>query len=102
MKTITRNEVENEAMFFAENKPRPTIYVEGFMKCYERFIEPHNQVNEVENSETLSINNDALLARAKDIEGRELLKAFLEHIESTIDFLPCEPNELIDDYYKSL
>lgn len=36
------------------------------------------------------------------VQQRELLKAFLEHIEETIDFLPCEPSELIDDYFKSL
>ena len=35
-------------------------------------------------------------------QQRELLKAFLEHIESTVDFLPCEPSELIDDYLNSL
>jgi hypothetical protein len=33
---------------------------------------------------------------------RELLKAFLEHYEDTIDFLPAEPSELIDDYFNSL
>jgi predicted RNA-binding protein with EMAP domain len=33
---------------------------------------------------------------------RELLKAFLEHYEDTIDFLPAEPSELIDDYFDSL
>jgi hypothetical protein len=35
-------------------------------------------------------------------EVSEQLKAFLEHYEDTIDFLPAEPSELIDDYFNSL
>jgi hypothetical protein len=35
-------------------------------------------------------------------EHRELLKAFLEHYESVIDFLPTEPSVLIDGYLNSL
>ena len=33
---------------------------------------------------------------------RELLKDFLEHIESTIDYLPCEPSVLIDNYFREI
>lgn len=35
-------------------------------------------------------------------QQREMLKDFLEHIEDTVDFLPCEPSALIDGYFDSL
>ena len=43
-----------------------------------------------------------LLTIQRVSQQRELLKAFLEHIEDTVDFLPCEPSTLIDDYLNSL
>ena len=67
-------------------------------------------------SERLKNENSELKLKIKELETtkpvnvdladvgqqRELLKDFLEHIESTIDYLPCEKSELIDDYFNSL
>ena len=33
------------------------------------------------------------------VKQRELLKDFLDHIESVVDYLQCEPSVLIDDYF---
>ena len=54
--------------------------------------------------EVLQMADEAVkkLTISNIVQQRELLKSFLEHIESTIDYLPCEPSELIDDYFKSL
>ena len=64
------------------------VIIEVAEKYHERKVENNNVLTNVSKCDCL--------------EGRELLKAFLEHLESTIDYFPCEPSELIDDYYKSL
>ena len=78
-------------------------------------IEIHNTIDKLQNGSIHPLTAKTMLfdsakkaltipdvSKCACIEGRELLKAFLEHLESTIDYLPCEPSELIDDYYKSL
>jgi len=56
MKLPTRKEVENDAIQFANSSPRPATFVNGWMKCYERFIEPLMQVNGAETSQDKALN----------------------------------------------
>lgn len=56
MKLPTRKEVENDAIQFASSSPRPATFVNGWMKCYERFIEPLTQVNDSDTSQDQALN----------------------------------------------
>jgi 3-methyladenine DNA glycosylase Tag len=56
MKLPTKKEVENDAIQFANSSPRPATFVNGWMKCYERFIEPLMQVNGAETSQDKALN----------------------------------------------
>lgn len=73
MKLPTRKEVENDAIQFASSSPRPATFVNGWMKCYERFIEPLTQVNGAETSQDQALNlagvsqRSELLAFAKEM-----------------------------------
>lgn len=56
-KLPTRKEAENDAFKFAESlAARPTVYVQGFMKCFERFIEPILKASEGEKKPTSESN----------------------------------------------
>ena len=39
---------------------------------------------------------------SNEVRLRDTLKDFLEYVEETIDYLPCEASVLIDDYIKSI
>lgn len=50
MKIPSLKEIEEYAMLYAENKPRPTAIVDGFTECYNKFIKPMQQANGDEQS----------------------------------------------------
>lgn len=51
-----------------------------------------------EAKEAFSIPSIVQQSEIKHIQQRKLLNGFIEHIEDTVDFFPCEPNLLIDEY----
>ena len=64
---------------YIDNQMQPKVYNESYVEWLEHKLSLHGVSQQ-----------------------RELLKTFLEHIEGTVDFLPCEPNTLIDDYFNNL